>query len=216
MNLLSSFSKSFTAQQLSWVQLSFLIGFGTLDVLLYRRCKDSIPQRDVIEFGVFLSFAAVSAYLFRGNHRQELQKTNLFHLLFALLASLEILAIVIAPWLVILGRGGSGPSSSSCNMLAPHLFIFQAQIGAEALVMSKSSAALFWYTCFANAYRSVTLVASIRRVVRDGVYYHHVTLTHVLLVIAVVLWICSNLFIVLIWYPLLPVAMPRAIKKKRS
>lgn len=117
--------------------------------------------------------------------------------MFGILTMSEVLMTIVAPWILILIDSENG------YLLAPHLFVFQSQIALEGIffIGEGNSLLIYIFTVIANLYRGLALATWASRTMageRDGSLPLSVTL---LPRIAICLWICSNLFILLEWYP---------------
>jgi len=184
-----------------------LLVFSVLNTLLWFFCAEFIPQRDVGAYFVGLTCLLALPKSFQ--QEKKLVATKEFHQSFAILSTFEVLVTLVIPWILILREVVVGTKQDDDDddktfrfLLAPHLFVFQAQIALEALV-TESTALMFWYTCVANSYRAIALATWMKRTLDTGLSAR-LSLGMILPVFAVLLWICSNCFIVFVWYPLLP------------
>jgi hypothetical protein len=87
--------------------------------------------------------------------------------------------------------------------LAPHLFVFQSQIALEGILFMKdgNSLLIYYFTAIANLYRGFALATwALRTAAAEFDDSLPLALT-LLPAIAIFLWVCSNLFILLGWYP---------------
>ncbi|KAG7340363.1 hypothetical protein IV203_023906 [Nitzschia inconspicua] len=183
------------------------LSFSMLNLSLLYLCGGAkcVPRHDVIVSCLGLAMLLV----WRPSRGPLLALTSdHFHLLFAMLSSLEVLFTLVLPWCLILWSHTSNDIAAWNYLLAPHLFVFQSQIALEGLVMSSENARfMFWYTVIANTYRATALATWVQRTImaldKDEIDSAISVLTF-LPGTAVLLWLCSNIFIVCVWYPVLP------------
>jgi hypothetical protein len=178
-----------------------LVLFSVLNSLLWNVCADSIPKQDIV--ACLLGFTILLNFPSSFRNGPKLEATKQFHHFFAVLSSFEILVTLIVPWILI--WRSTHDTEMIHYILAPHLFVFQAQIALESLVMT-NAALMFWYTVIANSYRVTALLTWIQRS-RDvaGSQFADMSIPMTILpILALLLWFCSNYFIVFVWYPLLP------------
>lgn len=181
--------------------------FTVLNVILLTLHGSAVPTRDlwVCVGGLIGCFLAV-------NLKREgfvLEKTKCFERLFAMVTFPEVLFTLVAPWVFILIDSGNG------FPLAPHLFVFQAQIALEGIfTMGEGNSLLaYYFTAIANLYRGLALAAWASRTSADD---RDIPLfLKVLPAIAICLWICSNLFILFAWYPHIQ-SMESPTRKKKK
>jgi hypothetical protein len=177
-----------------------LVLFSALNALLWYVCDDDVPKEDV---GAYLLGFTILLFL-PPSYRNgpKLVATKRFHQIFTVLSSFEILVTLIIPWLLI--WNSTNNTEMARYVLAPHLFVFQAQIALETLVTT-NAALMFWYTVIANSYRATALVTWIQRSLDvDGQDAGKSIPTRILPTLALLLWFCSNYFIAFVWHPLLP------------
>jgi hypothetical protein len=164
------------SQDLEPEDVSFLRNLGTfftfcsLEVALLKRHRADIPDRDLTAckwtlFGLILGFNMFAAqpptFLYR--------KTQRFTRIFATLSLLEVAVTLILPWgLIAMNWWNDDDEDDKRNsgLLVSHLFVFQAQIVFEALIMmggNNKKWILFPYTCIANGYRGIPLAIWLSR-----------------------------------------------------
>jgi hypothetical protein len=191
----------------------FLI-FNALNLLLVAVCpKNAIPQRDVL---VAVAAAAVLiTIVLRNKYRYDvkLKETARFVTLLKILSSCEVLGTIVLPWVVLIRERLDGNGDKRVfYMLAPHLFVFQAQIALESIIMlmkRERADLLFWYTVVANCYRGLAIAQWIRQMLLfDQSDQISSFMLKVLPSIAMILYIFSNSFIGFVWYPLLDFGEP--------
>lgn len=182
--------------------LKSLVLSTALNVLLLSRHRNAVPKRDI--FMCALGLVGVLIATRSKRDRSVLDRTRRFRILFNVLSSLEVNFTILLPWWLIYCDSLNG------YLMAPHLFVFQAQIALESIiVISENYSPLlnFEYTVIANIYRALALTTWVSRTLADDTSYDvrddHRHLITMLPGIAVCLWIFSNLFIWFEWYPLL-------------
>jgi hypothetical protein len=183
--------------------LNFFIGlvlFTTLNVLLLSLHRNAVPKRDIFMCALGLVGLLIAT---RFKHeRVVLDRTKRYRILFTVLSSLEVIFTILLPWWLIYRDFLNG------YLMAPHLFVFQAQIALESIIFMAGynpHQLMFGYTVIANIYRALALTTWVSRTLADDMYNvrDHRLLITLLPGIAVCLWIFSNLFIWFEWYPLL-------------
>lgn len=179
--------------------------FALLDSALYAIVRPGvIPSRDLAACLIGALFVAIVTKITdRGNNIYSNEKSRRFTIAFQILSSLEVIGTILLPWILIV-REYYFESGRRSDIVVPHLFLFQAQIALEDLVMAKKNAGLlFTYTCLANAYRIVPLLSGVqqsRNLMNDK--HWNVGTAEILQIIAVILWVISSfIFIPFVWYP---------------
>lgn len=133
-------------------------------------------------------------------HAATLHKTTTFRWVFTTLSSCEVLFTVFLPWWLIWKASSDAKLRSQIGyILAPHLFVFQAQIGMEGLIYGDSQL-MFDYTVVLNLYRGLALLEWLSR--STAAAAAEGTLSAALpwlSYLAIVLWVCSNSFIYFVW-----------------
>jgi hypothetical protein len=212
------------SQSLQPEDVSFLRSLGTLfifcslEVALLKRHRVDIPDRDLTAckwalFGLILAFNMFAA------HTPTLlyHKTQRFTRIFATLSLLEVAVTLILPWVLIAMNWWNDDADNKRNLrlLVSHLFVFQAQIAFEALIMMGGNSKkwiLFPYTCIANGYRGIPLAIWMSRVCSSNMFSqaemvvaaHLISIEFLLPFFAVLLWTFSSfVFIPFVWFPLL-------------
>jgi hypothetical protein len=177
-------------------RLHSLFIFHALNILLLWIFPGAVPIRDI-----YMNVAAIGLlFLLTNNphhnkHAATLRKTKTFRWTFATLSSCEVLLTVFLPWWLI----WKAPSDASLRsqmgyILAPHLFVFQAQIGMEGLIYGDSQL-MFDYTVVLNLYRGLALWEWLSRSTADASLAAATWLAY----LAILLWFCSNSFIYFVW-----------------
>jgi len=166
--------------------------FTALNVLLLTLDADAVPKRDL-----WVCRAGLIGCLLAVKLKREgfvLEKTQRFTTLFAMVTFPEVFFTLVAPWVLI------SLNTENCYLLAPHLFVFQAQIALEGIfLMGQGNSLLaYYFTAIANLYRGVALAVWESRTNADE---RDSMLLKLLPRIAMCLWICSNSFILFGWYP---------------
>jgi hypothetical protein len=165
-----------------------------------------VPHRDYVMCRAGLLLIMLLSLLESGESPANMNmNTQRFRKIFNTLSILEVIFTIIMPWMVILeGILNKNDRSRNGHLLASHLFIFQAQIAGECLIMmygERRKWMMFPFTCAANTYRGVALGTWILRVMNADV---SVPRDVILPVIATGLWIYSTfVFIPKEWYPLM-------------
>ncbi len=141
---------------------------------------------------------------FESRERPKSVRTERFRNIFNMLSALEVVSTILIPWLAILeGLLNKNETRRNAHLLAPHLFIFQAQIAGECMIMlygERRKWLIFPFTCVANAYRGVVIGTWVFRLLNEQVLGSR---DIVLPMIATGLWIYSSfVFIPKVWYPL--------------
>jgi hypothetical protein len=191
-------------------------GFALLNLPLLGVSQAEIPKQDIVACALGLMALLTMPRMIPHDSHTTLVPSKSFHKTFAVLSSCEVLFLIAIPWILIileiLGWSNSDEKANSAQyLLAPHLFVFQSQIALEALAMKDGAWVLFIYTCVANTYRYLALATGLERAGSSGEvgslpgFGRGVMLPmHLLLVLSLVLWVASNAFILLRWYPQLP------------
>lgn len=167
--------------------------FSTLNLILMALVGSAIPLRDVVMFGVGL-FACLLALKMK-KVDFTLDKTKRFSMLFAMVTIPEVLLTLLVPWILIVLDPTNG------YLLGPHLFVFQCQIALEGIfraVGQGNSLLIYYFTVFANLYRSTALATWVSRTnaeERDD------AILKLLPGIAIGIWCESSLFTLFEWYP---------------
>jgi hypothetical protein len=168
--------------------------FSALNALLLARHGDAVPKRDLLACVVGVIGCLVALGLKKKGF--VLERTWWFSTLFATLTISEVFFTLILPWLLIFfGASDNG------YLLAPHLFVFQAQITLEGLFMGEGNSLLVYYfNVMANLWRGLALEMWFSRTNVDESDDLPLILK-LLPRIAICLWVCSNIFIFFEWYP---------------
>ena len=153
-----------------------------------------------------------------------------FQFAFNVLSSAEVICTIVLPWLVILkyaiindsachdatpedsayaaNKYSHTHNSPPYYLLASHLFVFQAQIVLECILIELiecdyKTQSLFIFTCLANLYRIMPLGTWIELVMSTKhTSLRSIGLMHMLPVFAILLWLYSSfIFIPFEWYP---------------
>jgi len=196
--------------------LIFLI-FNALNILLVANCPEAVSKRDmaVAVVGFLVLFVIVARKANQKQDNVKLQRTARFKRIFQTLSLSEVIATILLPWWVLVReRLGGGQDKRVYAMLSPHLFVFQAQITLDAVVMmlpkGRGDGLMFYYTAAANCYRGIAIFEWIAS--RFWLHQNDQPAADILLTILPsltgALWICSNLFIALVWFPLLTTKKP--------
>lgn len=177
--------------------------FALLDSALYAIVRPGdIPNRDLVACLLLALFVAIATKMKDHNNSCSSEKSRRFTISFQLLSSLEVIATIILPWVLVVRDyyfEGGGMSA----ILVSHLFLFQAQIALEGPLMAaqENSGLLFTYTCLANGYRIVPLLSGIKQS-RNLMENPNGSIAGICQIIAVILWVVSSfIFIPFIWYP---------------
>jgi len=231
-------------QRLQAEGASFFFLLYAASLLIPVLFPNAVPKRDLVAAAVgtaLIIFVRASKYE-EGQARltvTTLERTKLYSIFLQVLSLNEVVATLIIPWFMLIREAlssarddGNGSSSSAAMayLLAPHLFVFQQQIGLEGVIMrlkdeSRRTLGMFRYTCVANTYRGLAIATWVSRTrktrVADEILGAASTSTtttssitalliRYLPVYAAFLWFCSNAFVAFIWYPCL------VTKNKRS
>ena len=192
-----------------------LLLFGSLECILLLYHRKELPTRDIAAVKVASLILLILPFLIASIpttwHTQvlvvQVEKTPRFRAIFSRLSLAEIFFTVIIPWIQILLVAGNA------SMALPHLFVFQAQIALESLILAEGNNckfALFPFTAVANIYRFVPIASWLMN--SQHICSNNESTTGVLKFcrelilpsIALLLWSYSTLiFIPLEWYPLL-------------
>lgn len=141
---------------------------------------------------------------FESRERPKNVRVERFRNIFNALSALEVVTTILIPWLIILeGLFNKNETRRNGHLLAPHLFIFQAQIAGECMIMlygERRKWMIFPFTCIANSYRGIVIGTWLLRLMNEDVLGSR---DIVLSIIATGLWIYSSfVFIPRIWFPL--------------
>ena len=192
-----------------------LLLFGVLECILLLYHRAELSTRDISAVKVATLILLVIPFLivsipttwYAHVLAAKVEKTPRFRAIFSRLSLAEIFFTVIIPWIQILLVTGNA------SMALPHLFVFQAQIALESLILAEGSDckfALFPFTAVANIYRFANIYRwwmNSQQICSNnestiGVLQFCCEL--ILPSIALLLWSYSTLiFIPLEWYPLL-------------
>jgi hypothetical protein len=188
--------------------------FSLLNLLLLGVSRVAIPKRDIAACMLGLTALLTLPRMIPHDSHATLVPSRTFHNRFVVLSACEVLLLIVIPWILIFveALGGRNTTDEKANsaqyLLAPHLFVFQSQIALEGLAMNDGAWVLFMYTCVANTYRYLALATGLERagIMGDvynlpGVIRGAMPPIHLLLVLSLVLWVASNAFILLTWYP---------------
>ena len=185
--------------------LFIFLFFNTLNALLVLICPSVDLRRDVLVSAV--GFVALLVFLRNPkNDNYQIHKSKQFRRLFPILTIAEVLFTLVLPWWLITGkfRRTSNPNDEEVlgSLLAPHLFVLQEQIALEGIIMTYGNRPklVLDYTCGANLYRSLAIYSWLSGSLRSETASPLVT---GLSIVAGLLWVCSNSFILFVWYPCL-------------
>jgi len=190
--------------------------FNFLNLLLVKLCPNSVPPRDIAV--AVVAAAILIAIVLRNVYRHDvkLQQTSRFVKFLKILSSCEVLGTIVLPWFVLIREWLTGDGDREVyDMLAPHLFVFQAQIALESIIMlmkRERADLLFRYTVAANCYRGLTIIQWIRQMFSLSKREQTSFLLKFLPSVALGLYVFSNLFIAFVWYPLVKFGDP--VKRK--
>lgn len=190
--------------------------FNFLNLLLVKVCPNTIPPRDIAV--AVVAAAVLIAIVFRNVYRHDvkLQQTARFVTLLKILSSCEVVGTIVLPWIAIIRELLRGDGNVEVyGMLAPHLFVFQAQIALESILMlmkRERADLLFRYTVAANCYRGLAIAQWIMQMFSLSKKEKISFLLKLLPSVALGLYVFSNLFIAFVWYPL--VKFGDAVKRK--
>jgi hypothetical protein len=143
--------------------------------------------------------------MFESKESRPKLNSERFRNAFKALSTMEVIFSILIPWLIILeGILNRSQTDKNGQLLASHLFIFQAQIAGECIIElagTRRRWLMFPFTCLANAYRGITIVSWILRVVEQNT----IEIRDVIIpMIAGSLWLYSTfVFIPREWYPLI-------------
>jgi len=134
-----------------------LFVFGGLEAALLWAHGRSIPTRDVIMSAFALLIVAVIRIIGPVGPPVTLVKSKLYKKLSPLLALAEFAIFLAVPWTLLLtSRGreaGEGKEDVLSYILASHLYIVQAQIVLEPLLIAVDRiGVLFWFIAATTAY----------------------------------------------------------------
>ena len=180
--------------------------FHLLNVVLWSLHPSDVPRRDlVVSFVGLVGLFIVTRTKTTTQEPLQLERTKQFTKLFFVLSMSEVIVTIVLPWALIVQQALSPSSTLAGHVLVPHLFVFQEQIALEAAITTTSRrrqhVLMFQYTCGANLYRGTALATSLGRCVNEASSSH--PLLVLLCMLAALLWVCSNAFILLVWYPCL-------------
>ena len=193
-------------------RISTTIVFACLNAALYLITNSAItkavPTRDIT--ASFIAFLLVLATVRTRIHRQiTLEKNASFKRYFPMLSLSELVMFLIIPWALVLSKR----STNVPWLVSSHLFVVQSQVGIESILTAhKRHGALFCFIVVSNIYRAVALATGIVRYINlrgellplaAATRYHLVPFLDVYTVLAIIVYMTSNLIIAFIWYPLL-------------
>jgi len=190
----------------------FLIS-NLLNILLFAIFPKAIHRHDIALslIGSVFVFAIVAYKLKRLRQQQDvhLNRSEKFLKLSQMFEFSLVIATLVLPWWAIIRESLLGERGNVVYyMLSPHLFLFQAQIALECIILMLPEGVrdglLFRYTVAANCYRGIAIYRWTAK--RFWLFLDEADadiLLTILPCLAVGLWVCSNLFSALIWYPLL-------------
>lgn len=204
---------------LRWKSFALAVFFASLNVVLWTWRRDAIPIRDV---GYSLLGLLLLLLLGAASHKSPRQQiglttTRLMSVATPVLMILEILFLLVTPWIILVWSSSSTRNETIDDahtlenlayVLVPNLFIFQSQIALE-LIIKERSGMVFWYTVIANSYRGAFGLATwINRYLEKRDEFSAgpvrlVLLLDALSILATILWCSSMVFIAFIWYPCL-------------
>ena len=192
--------------------------FSALDCILLLHHRKELPTRDIVAVKIAALLLFVIPFLISytpsawRTQTIVVEKTPRFRAIFSRLSLAEIFFTVIIPWVQLLLHVRVAGTTS---LALPHLFVFQAQIALESLILAEgneSKFALFPFTVVANVYRFAPIAIWWMNSLHTCSNSEPTTSTFRLLVccelmlpsIALLLWSYSTLvFIPLEWHPLL-------------
>jgi hypothetical protein len=210
------------------VALGTFVIFTVLTVILLKHHMEEIPVRDLytsaLLFALCVVASAASVLFLPAKKSLAKQRSGLsprqhhrpseFARASNRLMQLEVVGTLVVPWLVLraskwVDRHLDLPSAVVERLLVPHLYFFQAQIAAEAVLFATHQDWLLLpYTCVANALRGLPLGTWIVRSLVESIQsvnpYNpfHWLIVAGLPAVGTGLWLYSSLvFIPLIWYP---------------
>lgn len=167
---------------------------------------NEIPHRDYVSCQIGLILILLLASFESTSTRKRLDSKR-FRRVFVTLSTFEVIFTIVIPWLAILEgllNRDSEEMRRNGHLLAAHLYIFQAQIAGECIIAMAGEHRrwlVFPFTCAANAYRGVTLITWIVRVLEEEALEARDV---ILPALATLLWLYSSfIFIPKLWYPLL-------------
>jgi hypothetical protein len=216
------------------VAIGSLVVFVVLTVIMLKHHRNEIPRRDVYSSFFLLAGSVVASAIsmllkrMRKDTKKKLQnKTPAeaveaskrraeFTRLSSQLMKYEVLFALLLPWIALRASKSiqiycQVPMGLVEHVLVPHLYFFQAQIAAEAILLATHhDELLFPYTWLANALRALPLATGIlRSIVAIQTMFYVYNPFHWVLVVglpaaATALWLYSSLiFLPLHWYPVL-------------
>lgn len=125
--------------------------------LLFR---EEIPHRDYVFCRVGLALLILFTTFETSSSPNRLTSKR-FRNIFKTLSTFEVVFTILIPWMIIFeGIFNKSETAKNGHLLAAHLFIFQAQIAGEAIIMLAGTHRkwlIFPYTCIVNLYRGTTL-----------------------------------------------------------
>jgi hypothetical protein len=217
------------------VSIGSFVVFVVLTVVMLKHHRNEIPRRDVYASLFLFAWSAVASAISAAIKRttsdtttkqqqkpptktstETAQRPVEFTRTSNQLMQYEVLLTLLVPWIVLraskwVQHNWQLPEGLVEHLLVPHLYFFQSQIAAEAILLAtRQDALLFPYTCVANALRALPLATWIlRSLVATQTMFHVYNPFHWVLVVllpaaAAALWLYSSLiFIPLHWYPVL-------------
>jgi hypothetical protein len=208
------------------IALGTLVIFTVLTVVLLKHHQEQIPLRDVYTSSLLFAWCIVgsgisgllakktSAKSGPAARQPPSPRPSSFARASNRLMQFEVIGTLVLPWLFLrssplVERYLLLPSGIVEKLLVPHLYFFQAQIAAEAIIVAThQDHLLFLYTWAANALRGLPLGTWIlRSLVAFVESINPCNPFHWLIVVGLpavgaMLWLYSSLiFIPLIWYP---------------
>lgn len=189
-----------------------ILVFVALDTLLLSLYADQVPKRD--KLASIVGFLVVLIAALTNSDQFTLVRSKQFEKLFQLLSKFEVLFTLVLPWVFLINEQLKGGSDTG-YLLAPHLFVIQAQIAIEGIIMmfGESKGLMFQYTCLANAFRALSIATGLSRSREEQVSAGFMPTT-ILPFMTLFLWFCSNSFISFVWYPCLRQNIPLEERKK--
>lgn len=185
--------------------------FATLNCGLYF-FDCGIPLHDVIA-SIAAAFIVIFVVRSPIKRRVTLEKNDSFKRFFPMLTLAEFTVFLAIPWAVLLfsyfGKAQDGWKKVAC-IISPHLYVVQAQIGLESVLMSsKRHGALFGLIATTNLFRGLAIAAgTIQYIAKRSeliISFSPKSMARldVYMALSMVVYLMSNVVIVKLWYPLL-------------